>query len=761
MRKKILTYTICIIMIVALAAGFSGCAVTDGAANTGYAFVAEIAEQDYAGAYEYIYSFSPDIQSKDDFVARYENIYEALEIDSVRLLSRNVEERSESEYVLTYTMQLESALLGTLTYNYSTEIISGPLGYNVIYTPALILPMLEEGDKIRVSNQSGTRGEIFSADGELLAKNDYAQSIYIDLDKEPDFPAILSFLANDYGGDPERLQKKYDNAVEKEFPTEVLMTFPKGTLSEDEKARISEIEGLGVDESRLSPVRYYPLRDTASHMVGYLNSPTDEQLEQYKDAGITENSLVGQTGIEKEYEETLRAQNGRIIYIEDSKGEMKEVLHEEAKADGADVYLTIDSELQSRAYTLLAANLKEGQSGAVVVMDYKTGDVQALCSYPSYDNNLFSFPIAPEVWEYYTDEANQNPLHFRATQSTYTPGSTFKPFAAVPAIESGILTEGSTPEVSIERVDNVDTWTPNAEGWHYGAITRSEAPVGEGGWIFVNAMKSSDNIFFAYYTLRYVQEYGQEQYLNYLADIGIGEAPEFELPLKASNLYNKDAEQNLDLPVRTGYGMAQLLVSPLQMASMYTAFENGGDIVNPTIVDKISRTDENGEQVLYENETTYFKQGIMKQSTIDMEKVALRRVFKDGTAYHAKLSGIESIYGKTGTAMLGENNEREVNWIVGINSASDDGKVYLVVVDSKKNEGKLAKLAVLNGLMDKSNYNNALNGLAVQEDSASDNGANDTGEPNSADPGDNTDPVPDNDPPDIIPPEDVNDPDEE
>lgn len=742
MVKKVLIY---IVVFVLCVTALMGCgAVTDGAANTGYAFVQKIADRDYNGAYEYIYSFSADVQSEADFVERFTNIYDALEITDVTLLSRNVEQQDESTYVLNYSLQMESDLLGTVTYDFSTDIISGPLGYNVIYMPSLILPMLEEGDKVRIANQTGIRGEIFTADGDLLAKNDYAQSIYIDLDKNPDFAAIKEFLIANFDGDAEKLQKKYDNAVEKEFPTEVLMTFPKGTLTDAQKAQIAEVEGLGLDESRLTPIRYYPLRDAASHLTGYLNSPTDEQLEQYKDLGVTESSLVGQTGIEKEYEQTLMGENGRIIYIEDGKGDQKEILYEDGKKDGADVYLTIDSEMQTRAYTLLAANIADGQSGAVVVVDYKTGDVAALASYPSYDNNLFSFPIDPDVWEYFISENSENPLQFRATQSTYTPGSTFKPFASVPAIESGILTEYSTPDINIVRTDNVDTWTPTAEGWHYGAITRSEAPVGEGGWIFVNAMKSSDNIFFAYYTLRYVQEYGMDSYFDYLSGIGIGEAPAFELPVKASNLMNEDAEQNLDLPTRTGYGMAQLLVSPLQMASMYTAFENDGDIVNPTIVKKISRISDEGEQIEYENQTSYFKQDIMKTSTIDTMKTALRRVFKDGTAYQAGLSSIETVYGKTGTAMLGAENEREVNWIVGINSDPEDGKVYLVVVDSKKNEGKYAKLSILNGLMREDNYNNALNGLNLAEGGGASSGQQNenTGDGNSPpnDPEEGTEP---------------------
>jgi penicillin-binding protein len=128
-------------------------------------------------------------------------------------------------------MQMDSGLLGMVTYDFATEIVAGPLGYTVIYTPALILPMLEEGDKVRVTNQYGVRGEIFSSDGEVLAKNDYAQSIYVDLDQKPDIEQIKTFLSSNFEIDEDTVQKKYDNAVEKNYPLEVLATFPRETLT--------------------------------------------------------------------------------------------------------------------------------------------------------------------------------------------------------------------------------------------------------------------------------------------------------------------------------------------------------------------------------------------------------------------------------------------------------------------------------------------------------------------------------------------------
>ena len=217
MAKKILIYIMIVIFSAGLCAGaLFGCAKTDGALSTGYAFVDALVKKNYDEAYSYVYTLTSDVKTKDDFVARFNNIYEALEITDIRLVDRSVEQKpdSETEYTLTYTLNMASGLLGEINYEYSADIVKGPQGYTVLYMPDLILPMLEEGDKVRAVTQTGKRGEIFSADGTVLAKNDYAQSIYIDLEKEPDIDEVKSFLQSNYGIDPEKVQKKYDNEVE-------------------------------------------------------------------------------------------------------------------------------------------------------------------------------------------------------------------------------------------------------------------------------------------------------------------------------------------------------------------------------------------------------------------------------------------------------------------------------------------------------------------------------------------------------------------
>ena len=174
-------------------------------------------------------------------------------------------------------------------------------------------------------------------------------------------------------------------------------------------------------------------------------------------------------------------------------------------------------------------------------------------------------------------------------------------------------------------------------------------------------------------------------------------------------MMSEKTEMNLDWLARTGYGTGELVITPVQLACMYTALENDGNMVNPTLVKRtftIDEDDENeAETTVSETQTSYFKENTMSQKVIGIEKPALKRVMVNGTGYNAHL-GDRNVLGKTGTAQVGANQSREVTWVVALNE--DDGKIYLVVVETDQNEGTTPKLAILRGLVDPDNYAVAL-----------------------------------------------------
>lgn len=692
MMKKIVSLAI----VAALAAAVLSCNALPfggGAATVGYGFAQAIASGDYEAAYGYLYENSPDLGTEEEFAQRYTNIFDAMQVKKIELEDRTVEENGES-YTLNYTLHIESTLMGGLSYDYEADIIPSKNGYGVIYTPSLILPYMESGDTVRLSTEYGQRGEIFDKNKNLLAKNDYAQSIYLQTEKIADIGAVSQSLAELLGVDAADVVKKYDNAVENGFDMVVVDALPKYTLTQSQRDALAQIPGVAVDENSLTPIRYYPMEDNCAHVVGYMGSPSEDEIAAMANEGITENSKIGKTGLEAAYEDVLRPKNGFKLYVQDSLGNEKKLLYEEPAQDGEDLFLTLDSEEQNKAYTLLATNVLADQSGAVVVMDYKTGDVQALVSYPSFDPNNFSFPMNSALWDYLNSEEAQTPLYSRATQGAYPPGSSFKPFSIVPALENGKITPETSPDLNI--VNN--EWTPDRDDWFYPSIKRVAETLGE--FNMMNAMKSSDNIFYAWAAM----QVGIDPFMEYMHKIGMGEAPSFELPLKKSNLLNDGTEMNIKILADMGYGMGELLVTPLQLASMYTALVNGGDMLNPTVVQSIYQEKGTAYNEAWHNERTVFKSDTMQSDTIDILKQAMKLVVDSGTAYPARLPGVNMI-GKTGTGQViqADGSIREMNWLVLIGLDEGNEKMVVVMLDTPKDEGE-AKFIIGRELMKPDGY---------------------------------------------------------
>lgn len=699
MVKKSFALALVMITIIASLSSCGPGGVGNGAQSTGFGFAQAIADQDYGAAYDYLYKESQNMGSKDEFIQRYTNIMKALQVTDITLADRSVTPKAQLSS-LKYTLDLKSTLMGDVSYTYEADIMPDLEGYTVIYTPSLILPYLEVGDTVRVQTEYGQRGEIFDKSKEVLAKNDYAQSVYLETKKIKEnntLDAAAQTIFSVLGVDVSKITDQYNNAVKNNLDIVVAKALPKYTLTEEQIKTLTAVPGVGINDDSLTSLRYYPMADDSAHVVGYMGSPSDEQLKEMASKGVTADSKIGKTGLEAAYEDELRPADGFRIIVQDSLGNVKKVIYEKPKQDGEDIVTTLDSKIQNKAYTLLASNVKQGENGAVVVLDYKTGDVEAMVSYPSFDPNSFSFPMDQKLWTYLNSDAAGRPLLNRATGATYPPGSSFKPFAITPALELGKLTPETVPNLNIVN----DSWIPDIPNWVYPSIKRAHPTLGD--FNMMNAMKSSDNIFYAWAAL----QVGIDPFMDHMHKIGMGEAPTFELPIKTSNLLNKNTEMNIKYLADMGYGMGELLVSPLQLASMYTALMNNGDMLNPTVVSGIYKAEGDAYNKVWQNEKTVFKSGVMQSSTIDILDQALHMVVDSGTAYESKLDGV-NMMGKTGTAQIqqADGSMREINWLVLIGLDPGNEKLALVMLDTQKDQGD-ARYRIARELMKPEGYDEA------------------------------------------------------
>ena len=231
------------------------------------------------------------------------------------------------------------------------------------------------------------------------------------------------------------------NGFTRYLPIKIASDISDRTIALIEESNIPGVEIASESE------RYYPNKNTAAHILGYLGAISESETEYYVDEkGYSPSDLVGKDGVEASMEEKLHGTPGVKKIRVNSSGEYVETIEETEAEKGKDVYLTIDLDLQNvTEESLQSAIAKSGtsRSGAAVAVDIKTGDVLALASYPDYDPNIFANGISEKAWESVQQENPRDsfspaPLYNNATKAAIQPGSTFKPITAVAALEAGL-----------------------------------------------------------------------------------------------------------------------------------------------------------------------------------------------------------------------------------------------------------------------------------------------------------------------------------
>ncbi len=304
--------------------------------------------------------------------------------------------------------------------------------------------------------------------------------------------------------------------------------------------------------------RYYPYKETAAHVIGYLGKISESEKPNYVDElGYNTNDLIGKEGLEKTYESILKGQDGSKRVEVNAFGKMVRVISETASSQGKDIYLTIDLELQQTAEKALKQALNQisaggtfssnfgnynyGEAfykanvGAVVALDVSNGDVLAMASYPSYDPNLFANGISEEKWADLQsnnprDPLSPIPLFNVATRTAVQPGSTFKMVTGTAALESGLnpntmLYDNGVIELG-ERTYACDLW--NLYKGKHGYIN------------FYDALGESCNYYFFDVGTGY--DFFKEQSLNYTDPISITKITKY------ANEYGLGLETGIEIP---------------------------------------------------------------------------------------------------------------------------------------------------------------------------------------------------------------------
>ena len=646
--------------------------------------------QEYPRIYGLLTDKSKSEITLDEFCTRFENIYGAMAIKSA---STNVITYDETEKTahLFFNFKMDSDIFGVCSININADFTKESGTWKLLWDPELLLPGMDQGDTAKITSVKAPRGEIFDLNGNLLAKNDYAISVFANIDKIVDGDSLCRVAApllnmteteikKKISGFFDRLNRSDEEKEEKPYSAAanivVLKSFSKDAgIPDDIKQQLLSLPGIGIEEARFAPVRYYPNGSVMCHTVGYTGLMSEAELALAENSPLTADTPIGKSGLEKKYEHILRGIPGYKMEITDSLGNTKAVVLEKDPEPGSDLWLNIDLKLQQEADLLLMDSLTNEMSGAVVVLDPTTGAIKALSSYPTFDPNLFSFPISSDVWDKLNSVEYRNPLYNRATLGLYPPGSVFKPFTAAIAYETNSLPYSYVFTEHIEE----NKWTPQSILWPYPPITRivaTPSPLN-----ITNAMIYSDNIFFA----NAAMETGEADFYSYMQNYGFNESIISDLPVAEARIANAGKFTDIKLLADTGYGQGELLVTPLHMAAEFSAFANDGTIMQPMIINSIKKFDGNDYVTTSSFNPTAWKSNLFSSYTISLINPLLERVVSEGTASAVRVSGM-TIYGKTGTAEVGNDKAREIAWFIGF-TKDDNPKLVCVMVEVPAGQG--------------------------------------------------------------------------
>ena len=590
-------------------------------------YMNHIPAQEYEQMYAMLHIEASGNVSQEDFIKRNSAIYEGIEIQNMAV---EIIAYDEEQLTVTYQTSFDT-VAGEISFENEAFFLEGEDGYKLVWDNSLIFPNLASTDKVRVSTTQANRGEILDRNGRVLAGKGTASSVGIVPGKLENREEAIAKIAELLETTPEVIEKKLSAQWVKDDSFVPIKTIPR--VEEIELLKVEPDEDVLKEKERHESllaipgvmisdveVREYPLGEAAAHLVGYVQSVTAEDLEEHAGEGYTANSVIGRSGMEGLFEKELKGQNGCRIYIVNSEGKEKEELACILVQHGQDIKLTIDASLQIALYE----QFQEDKSCSVAMNPY-TGEVLALVSTPSYDNNDFIMGLSSEQWIALNDDEDK-PMYNRFRQ-VWCPGSTFKPVTAAVGLESGAIDPN-------EDYGNVGlSWQKDASwGSYYVTTLHAYEPV-----ILENALIYSDNIYFAKAALKI----GSEEMESSLTGLGFNEELPFEIKMAESQYSNSEGIETETQLADSGYGQGQVLVNPLHMACIYSAFCNEGNVIKPYLVYQKDAVAE------------YWIPGAFSNETASRVLEGTKKVVNDsnGTGYAAHRDDI-LLAGKTGTAEI-------------------------------------------------------------------------------------------------------------
>ena len=577
----------------------------------------------------------------------------------------------------------------------------------------LQIPNGEEYRQVASANQyrevqsEAPRGRILDINGVILVDNRISRSIVVErleLSDKKVKTKVIEKLSIILDVDRKEIEKRIaDERISqyKSVPVAIDVDIDKIQYIKEHQEDFPGVDAIPL------PIRRYPQGNVAPHILGYVGEINDAELEKNKD-NYQLGEIIGKSGIELAYEKNLRGTPAVSKVQVDKDGSVVDTKLVSAAIPGDDIILSIDVNVQKNAEDSLARQIDQTRkvqdkntkskfetfkapSGSVTMVDPTNGQIRAMASYPTYDPSAFVGGISTQAYQELTAQDSGFPLNNWATQGQYAPGSTFKMVSALAGLKSGMITTNSTfNDTGSLKVS--DVVFNNAAKQVNGIITLPKA-------IEVSSDTYFYNIGSKLWSLQYKKDPKGDAIQDTAREFGFGKKTGITIGNEsigriADQEWKKKVHKENPkafpfaewLPgenVFAAIGQGDNLATPIQIASAYSAFLNGGDLFQPQLVQEIRKYDKDAKY-----KTTFIKPKVNSHIDISQNYVeSIKAGFfgavnnKDGTAYNAFLNWPSeiSVAGKTGTAEV--QGRQDTSLFVGYSPADNPRFVCISIVE--------------------------------------------------------------------------------
>lgn len=491
---------------------------------------------------------------------------------------------------------------------------------------------------LRIVDTQAIRGRILDRNGVVLAKNVPSFDLVLGFDDLRDQQKEFETVGKIIGMTPEEIK----DIVEKADVPGYFEVVIKRSLSDKERIAIEELQNeLPGFKVKVSSKRVYPFGSIGECFLGYVGPVSREDLEA--DDYYSYTDYVGKQGLELAYEKALRGKKGQREVLLDSLGRVQQVIFETPAIPGADVYLTIDIEVQKRLEEIVGE-----RTGVSIVMS-DNGEILAMVSHPSFDPNLLVRGISEKEFQ---ELLSKGAFLNRATQASYPPGSTFKPVTLIAALESGTI----TPSTTLNCAGYIYIGNRMFKDWIY--------PAGFGVQTPAIALANSSDVFFYQIGMRT----GIENIAKYARLFNLEQKSGIDIPFESSGLI-PDAQWKVDTFGENWYlgdtancsiGQGFVLATPIEMATFYQSLANKGIAYQPHLMLKVVSS---GGQVIESYAPEVVFQYNLKKETLETVFEGLRGLANKPDMKLMRVRNLE-VYAKTGTAEVGDGSVH--HWLISI-----------------------------------------------------------------------------------------------